>query len=160
MRVQRVGKVPHVHGKASESNAWLMERVAGLFRGNERFCMRRNLFGFPAFGTMDSGEVWKGPILSSTSARVKGPAYRSLSNSLSTISSNAVECTRMEGELAGVYVRVIWGIPAFAPCCMYCGMLGYLARRLCLVRSFDHPSCCRGVVISRLHERAVLGAMS
>lgn len=35
--------------------------------------MRQNLPGFPASGTMESEEVWKGPICLSTSAWVKGP---------------------------------------------------------------------------------------
>ena len=137
-----------------------MEWMAGLFRGKDRFCMRRNLPGFPAFGTMDSGEVWKGPIFSSTSVREKGPAYRLLLNSRVMISSKAVGREWVDGSFGGIYVYTIFGIPAFAPCCMYQGRFGYLARRSCLARSRDHPSCHRGVVTSRLCEQAVLGAMT
>ena len=57
MMVQMVAKVPQVHGKVSESSMWLMDRMFGLFLGKDKFCTRRNLFGFPGLGTMERGEV-------------------------------------------------------------------------------------------------------
>jgi len=38
----------------------------------DRFWMRRNLPGLPAFGMRDKGAVWKGPMRDSISVRESG----------------------------------------------------------------------------------------
>jgi hypothetical protein len=71
MRRQMVEKVPQVHGYKFESIEELIEEIPkdgfGL-RGKERFWMSLYLPGLPGFGTMERGEVWKGPMSSSTSS--------------------------------------------------------------------------------------------
>ena len=50
-----------------------MDCIPLKLRGYERFWMRRNFPGFPAFGIKESGDVWKGPMICSSSALEYGP---------------------------------------------------------------------------------------
>ena len=89
-----------------------MEGVGQFEWGCERFCIRRYFLGFPALGTSDSGEDWKGPISHLSSSCEKGPKYLSLLNSdwiiLLKWSFNAT----VDSLLSGVYKRCICGMPA------------------------------------------------
>lgn len=44
--------------------------------GYNRFLSNLNLPGFPGFGIIEIGEVWKGPRLSSMVSREYGPSHR------------------------------------------------------------------------------------
>ena len=82
-----VAKVPQVHGYMSASMELLMEATSGVgVRGKEKLWTARYLPGFPALGTHERGDDWKGPISASTSCRVHGPMYRPFLNSLETMS--------------------------------------------------------------------------
>lgn len=68
-----VAKVPQVQGKRLESMALLMEAEPsrGVW-GKERFWIALNLRG-SALGTMENGDVWKGPMREMTSEQERGP---------------------------------------------------------------------------------------
>ena len=100
---QMVAKVPHVQGYMSASMELLMEATSGVgVRGKEKLWTARYLPGFPALGTHDRGDDWKGPIRASISWRVHGPMYRPFPNSLETMSRYASGCRCKVGLLEGV----------------------------------------------------------
>lgn len=47
----------------------------------EKSCTRQNLPGLFGFGIIDRGEVWKGPMVLSSWALVKGPMWRCMAYS-------------------------------------------------------------------------------
>ena len=55
--IATVENVPHVHGYKSVSMVELIELIPLKLRGYERFWIRRNLPGLPAFGTKERGDV-------------------------------------------------------------------------------------------------------
>ena len=78
--------VPQVHGNSSLLMRELIDLASGEgLCGKEKLWTARYLPGLEAFGTNDSGEVWKGPNSASSSAREKGPMYRPAANSLLTV---------------------------------------------------------------------------
>ena len=80
---QIVSKVPQVQGKWDETMSVLMALwpVPELGYGDEKFWMMRYLPGLLGLGTMDMGEVWKGPRMFSICCRVNGPSYLPVVNS-------------------------------------------------------------------------------
>ena len=87
-----------------------MEGTREAKKGKERFWTRRYFPGLPGLGTRESGEVWKGPSMCSTSRWVKGLRYLPLVNSLLTISWNIWLCSMIEGLLGGEKVLDSGGI--------------------------------------------------
>ncbi len=86
MVLQMVSNVPQVQGKCEEVMSALMERVPGApVYGDEKFCTIWNLPGLCSLGMIDRGEVWKGPMQSSTCCCEKGPSYLVVLNSQSMI---------------------------------------------------------------------------
>ena len=150
MRVQTVRKVPHVQGKSSEFRYEFIDGTGWFVWGCDRFWMRRNFPGFPAFGTSDRGDDWKGPISRLSSSCENGPRYLPLSNSDCIISLKASSRISVESLLGGVYERCICGMPASAPCHMYKGIIGYLVCSDVARRSVSHWSATSGVCGLRL----------
>jgi hypothetical protein len=91
--------------------------------------MRRNFPGFPGLGMMFNGKDWKGPMNDSSASRVKGPMYRCFVNSLCSISSKALRCTKMEGLLSGVKEWVMVGARTWKPCISCSSRVGCLCNK-------------------------------
>ena len=51
----------------------LLFDISNVGYGKEKLWTAQNLPGLPGLGIRESGDVWKGPISHSTSAREKGP---------------------------------------------------------------------------------------
>ena len=68
-----VSKVPHVQGNCKEVMTTLIELIPrSLVYGDEKFCTILYLCGFRM---IDRGEVWNGPMQSSTCCHGNGPSY-------------------------------------------------------------------------------------
>lgn len=81
INVQTVRNVPQVQGKSFKLRSEFIDGVGEFVCRCERFCTRQYFPGFPAFGTRDRGEDWKGPISCLSSSCEKGPRYLPLRNS-------------------------------------------------------------------------------
>src|SRR5216684_1800607 len=131
MVLQMVLNVPQVQGKCEEVMSALMEQVPdALVYGDEKFCMILYLPGLCSLGMMERGEVWKGPMRSSTCCCEKGPSYLVVLNSRSMICWKNNWYVVIDLSLGGINVWVMYLIPALKPYCKLEGMCAYLSSRL------------------------------
>ena len=149
---QIVSKVSHVQGKWDEVILALMVRMLFVVPeyGDEKFWMTRNLPSLLGLETMEMGEVWYGPRMSSICCCENGPSYLLVVNSWLTDFWNMSLNSEVLSLLEGVKVVVMYLMPALMPCCILVGMCLYLLSRLLDSRVVCHLRVRYGVLVLNL----------
>jgi len=128
---QIISNVPHMQGKSDEIMSALMACGPLSFEyGNEKFWMILYLPGLFGLETMDRGEHWNRPRMSSICCCKNGPSYLPVSNSCLTVSWNTSLNVEMLSSLSGVNVLAMYLIAALKPYCKLVGMCLYLLCKL------------------------------
>jgi len=122
--------------------------------------MSRYLSGWPGFGMTKRGEVWNGPIRSSSSFHVKGPMYLPFLTSAMTIPRTTFTNSTTVALFSGVCVLVMMGKSSQNPSLIPWGMHLYFSNIPASWRASSHASALYRVsTFDLLCSRAVDSSM-